>query len=359
MDQAQTVSLLGLSELLQADSVDADEAGSVARSKVTNLIHGAFALVVQLLGVGPATNDAEHALVNAAADGAVDLLLGLDDAGLEELALGGEVQTVVEDLGVVEGDELVTESTDLTVHDQSLEIDVGAAEHGETGSLVAATRLQADEAVLDDVDTADTVLAGDDVGSEEEFDGVGDDLLTALVLELDGKTLLEREGEVLGDVGCLGGIDSQLPHVLWWGDIGVLEDAGLVGAVCQVLIHAPGLALGACDGDASSSRVVKQVVAALESVVEDGLSPWSEHNDAGLEGVEGQLEADLVVTLAGAAVGDGEAALLLSDGDLGAGDDGAGERGAEQVDVLVDGVAGDGWVAQLLDELGWKGESRS
>lgn len=59
----------------------------------------------------------------------------------------------------------------------------------------------------------------------------------------------------------------------------------------------------------------------------------------------------MVVALAGAAVGDGKAAFLLGDGDLGAGDDGAGEGGAKEVDVLVDGVAGDGWVAELFDEL--------
>jgi hypothetical protein len=50
-------------------------------------------------------------------------------------------------------------------------------------------------------------------------------------------------------------------------------------------------------------------------------------------------------------VGDGEARFLLRDGDLSAGDDGAGEGGAEEIDVLVDGVAGDGWVAELFDEL--------
>jgi hypothetical protein len=70
-----------------------------------------------------------------------------------------------------------------------------------------------------------------------------------------------------------------------------------------------------------------------------------------LEGVEGELEADLVVAFACAAVGDGEAVLLLCNCYLGAGDDWAGEGGAKEVDVLVDGVAGDGWVAELFDEL--------
>jgi hypothetical protein len=104
--------------------------------------------------------------------------------------------------------------------------------------------------------------------------------------------------------------------------------------VCHVLVHAPRLALGAGDGDALLSGVVEEVVAALEAVVEDRVPPGSDDLDAGLESVEGQLEADLVVTLAGAAVRDGEAALLLGDGNLGTGDDGAGERGTEEVGVL-------------------------
>jgi hypothetical protein len=95
--------------------------------------------------------------------------------------------------------------------------------------------------------------------------------------------------------------------------------------VCHVLVHAPWLALGAGHGNALLGSVVEQVVAALEAVVEDGVPPGCDDLDAGLESVEGQLEADLVVTLASAAVGDGEAALLLGDGDLGTGDDGAGE----------------------------------
>jgi hypothetical protein len=104
--------------------------------------------------------------------------------------------------------------------------------------------------------------------------------------------------------------------------------------VCHVLVHAPRLALGAGDGDALLGGVVEEVVAALEAVVEDGVPPGSDDLDGGLESVEGQLEADLVVTLASATVGDGEAALLLGDSDLGTGDDGAGEGGTEEVGVL-------------------------
>lgn len=94
------LALLGLhvAVLLQTDGHDADEAGGVAGLKVANLVHAALAHVVQLLGLGPAAEDAEGALVGTAADLAVDVLLGGDDRVLEVLALGREVETVVKDL---------------------------------------------------------------------------------------------------------------------------------------------------------------------------------------------------------------------------------------------------------------------
>jgi hypothetical protein len=190
---------------------------------------------------------------------------------------------------------------------------VSGAQGGETGGLVAATGLDTDETVLDDVDTANTVAAGNGVSGQEELDGVGDGLLLATlsVLELDGDTLLEEEGEVLGLIGGGQGVLGQLPHVGGRSGIGVLQDASLVRTVGQVLVHGPGLGLGGGDGNALLLGVVEQVLTALEALVEDGVAPRGNDLDAGLEGVEGKLKANLVVTLTGAAVGYSEAALAL------------------------------------------------
>ena len=121
--------------------------------------------------------------------------------------------------------------------------------------------------------------------------------------------------------------------------------------MCQVLVHAPWLALCAADWNALLSRILKKILSALEALVEDWVTPRCDDLDGWLEGVECEFETDLVVALACAAVGDGEAAFLLGYGDLGASDDWAGEGGSEEVDVLVDGIAGDGGEAELLDEL--------
>ena len=87
-------------------------------------------------------------------------------------------------------------------------------------------------------------------------------------------------------------------------------------------------------------------------------APGRDHGDVGLQGVIGELEADLVVALAGGAVGDGVGADLLGDLDLLLGDQRPGDRGAEQVLALVLGVGPEHredvvaheLVAQVLDE---------
>jgi hypothetical protein len=190
---------------------------------------------------------------------------------------------------------------------------VGGAQAGETGGLVAAAGLDTDETVLDDIDTANAVTAGNGVSSKEELDRVGNSLLLASlkVLELDGHTLLEVESEVLGLIGGSQGVLGQLPHVGGRSGIGVLQNTGLIRAVGKVLVHRPGLRLSGGDGDTLLLGVVEQVLTTLEALVEDGVAPRGNDLDFGLEGVEGKLEADLVVTLTSATVGDGETALAL------------------------------------------------
>lgn len=79
----------------------------------------------------------------------------------------------------------------------------------------------------------------------------------------------------------------------------------------QVLIHAPGLGLGGGNGNALLGGIGKEIVTAGETLVEDGVAPRGDDLDGRLQGVEGKLETNLVVTLTGAAVGNGEAALAL------------------------------------------------
>lgn len=175
VNPSQPLAFLGLhlAILLQPNRLDLDEATGLIRLEAADLVHRALLLVIQLLGLAAPTEYNGVALVQAQTDLAVDRLLGRDDAGLEELALGGEIQAVVEDAGVGDGDELVAEGADFTVERQAFDVDVGVAEDREARGLVAASGFDADESVLDDVDSADAVLAGEGVGREEELGGVG------------------------------------------------------------------------------------------------------------------------------------------------------------------------------------------
>tara|TARA_R110002060_G_scaffold31136_2_gene41714 strand:+ start:248 stop:772 length:525 start_codon:yes stop_codon:yes gene_type:complete len=130
-----------------------------------------------------------------------------------------------------------------------------------------------------------------------------------------------------------------------------VELTSFIRAMGQVLVHRPRLALGAANWDTSGSSIIQKSITTRETLVKLWHSPWSNNLDLWLQGIECQLESDLIVTLSSTSVADREAVLLLGDGDLSAGNDRTGERRAEKVDVLVDGVALHGWEAELLDEL--------
>ena len=71
----------------------------------------------------------------------------------------------------------------------------------------------------------------------------------------------------------------------------------------------------------------------------------------GVEGLDGSLKTNLVVTLAGAAVGDVGRAKLVSDLDKLLGEQRTGKSGEQRILVLVHGVCGDGLGQELIGEL--------
>jgi len=103
-----------------------------------------------------------------------------------------------------------------------------------------------------------------------------------------------------------------------------------------------------CDLNAMLLSVVKKIVTARVLLEELRVAPWCNDLDGGLDGVESQLEADLVVALAGAAVTDSDTAFLLRNAHLRSGDDWTSQAGSEQVASFEDGVALDGSEAEFL-----------
>lgn len=58
-----------------------------------------------------------------------------DHALLDEFTFGGEVETVVEELGPGDGDELIAEEAHFAVKDESLEVKMGKAEDGHSRGI--------------------------------------------------------------------------------------------------------------------------------------------------------------------------------------------------------------------------------
>ena len=132
------------------------------------------------------------------------------------------------------------------------------AQTGEAGRFITAARLEADKAVFNDINAADAVAACDGIDSQEKLYAICHRLLLAIIPvdQLRGQAFLEMQGEVFRGVGCLSWVLGEFPHICGRCGVGVLQNAGLVGAVGQVLIHTPWLGLCAGDGDACLCGVV-------------------------------------------------------------------------------------------------------
>lgn len=187
--------------------------------------------------VGESSLDRNVSLVQLEPDGSVDGPLRRRNGGGDKLPLGREEVTVVEDVGEGGGDELVSERSDVPVEGETLEVHVRDSEDGRSGGLVASSRLDSDEPVLDNVDSSDPVLSGERVEGEEDLDRVGDGLLGGENVNLGGDTLGELNQDVLGRGGGVLGVGGELPHVSGRGRVGVLKDTGLVRDVEQVLVY--------------------------------------------------------------------------------------------------------------------------
>ena len=131
----------------------------------------------------------------------------------------------------------------------------------------------------------------------------------------------------------------------------VLQHPRLVALVHQVLVGGVGLLRRRLHRDPPLAGEGEQVAPPLESFEEGALLPRRDHRQLGRQRGVGELEADLVVPLAGGAVGDGVGAGGQRHLDLAAGDQRARQGRAEQVAVLVDGVAGHRREDEVGDEL--------
>jgi len=350
LDATLSLANISLAPLFDADRFNLDESRGILGLEASEFVHGRFTLIVQALVREPALNG-DIALIEAEPDGSIDSPLAAWDSAGNKLPLGAEEVAVVENLGKVVGDELIPQGTDVPVESQALDVHMGYAEDGSGGGLVATTALDANEAVLYDVDAADTISTSGGVESEEDVDGIGVGILIIGKDDFDRETALKLDGETFWSVGSIGWGLGELPHVVRRSAVGVFEDAGFVGDVEQVLVGRPWLGGSLLRRNILLGSVFEKSRSAGKAVVKFRDSPGGDDLDIGLQAIEGEFESDLIVTFASAAVGDELAVLASCDFDHSSGNDRAGKGSSKEVDTLVNGVRLHGWIDQLRDEL--------
>lgn len=80
---------------LETDNLDLDEAKGSKYLEVSDLVHVGLGSVVELLGIGPATENNKITVIGTASDSTVDVLPESSDTGGEEFYFWGEKYTVV------------------------------------------------------------------------------------------------------------------------------------------------------------------------------------------------------------------------------------------------------------------------
>src|SRR5829696_1218481 len=263
---------------------EADEARRVALLVHVVLPEGDEALVVQRVHALSADHG-HRALVQAQGDGAGQTPLRDADERIVRLALGRPPPTLVDEIRVAGRDE-----------------------------------------ILDQVDATDAVTSADRVERGDELDGA-----ERLTIHRYRSALLETDHDVLGFVRRLRGLRGEHEHVGLRRRVRILEVAPLVAEMPKVRISRVDLLLGRGDRDATRRGVVDRVLAAADVPLTPRRDDWQ----VGCERREGHLEPDLVVPLAGAAMGECIGADAARDLDLPLGDERSRHRGAEQVLPVV------------------------
>ena len=220
---------------------------------------------------------------------------------------------------------------------------MGGDERQGSGNLIAFAALEAHQTILDQVETAKAVVAGDLV---ERDDDLGE--LHLLTVDGDGLAGLKLNLGIRRGIGRVLGILGHNPGVVERLVPGILQVAALNSTTPQVVVDGVGVVVGTL----GNRHVVGVGIGDLVgTALQIPLANRGDNLELGVEGLDGSLKTNLVVTLAGAAVGDVGRAKLVSDLDELLGKQRTRQGGEQWVLVLVHGVGGDGLSQELIGEL--------
>jgi hypothetical protein len=227
---------------------------------------------------------------------------------------------------------------DVALEGDRLEVLVGLDQRERARCLVGLAALDADSSVLDHVEAAPAVGADDVVHPHDQLvEG------QRVAVDRHGHALFEPDDHL----ARLAGLDrGHAPDALGRPGPRVLHLAALDGTTPEVVVDRVQLLLGGQHGDVVGLGVLDAHLARHAPVAHGG-----EDVEVGGEGPRGDLEADLVVALAGATVGHGVGAVVAGGGDQVAHDHRARERRHQRVATLVEGVGLERRGEEVVGEL--------
>ena len=194
--------------------------------------------------------------------------------------------------------------------------------------FVHTARLHADEAVFDEVEAADAMLAAKVVERCKQRRG-----RHRLTVECDPVAALEIDRDIFGRVGCILGIHRPRIDIVRGLFPRILEHLAFRGRVQQVRVGREGafaaLVLGHRNlvllGEVDERGATRQIP----------FAPRRDHLDVGVERITGQFEAHLVIALARRAVRHRVGARFARDFDQPLRNQRPRDRRAEQIIALV------------------------
>ena len=221
---------------------------------------------------------------------------------------------------------MLLEVEQVAIEAEGFEFAVSGEQQGASRSFVAAARLDADEAVFDQVDASNRVASADFV---QQFDQRH--RIEIHTIYGDGHTFFESDFDLFLLIGSLLRRLRHLPGAREGRVGGVLEFPAFVADVPEITIAAVNLLAARGHGNTALLGIVETIFARFQIP----LAPRRHDFQLGSERLVGHLEADLVVAFASASVADGRGAFAQRDFHLMFRDHGTGKRGAEQILVFI------------------------
>ena len=158
------------------------------------------------------------------------------DRTSNELSLGCEEVTVVEDSTELDGGELVSQSSDIPVQGKALNINMSDSQDGCARRFVTSSGFDTNESILDDIDSTDTMFPAQSIESQEDLYSISVLLCLVRYHNFDGKTTFEFNSDALGSLWGIFRSSSEFPHIRRRGGIGILKDTSLVRDMEKVLV---------------------------------------------------------------------------------------------------------------------------